>query len=154
MSYICMCFGWYQELLRETRALDLAAAEAELLEMLDRGGMIVHVYRDVNRENPELVGRHSRLRSFIAAEDREKLRQGGSMPHEVERFLLDAESFGAWSSAKESGALLEQRWAIVDLYSAGGQTSASIYGKAILALPTLASPSVSRSATDVLRAQL
>jgi hypothetical protein len=117
-----MCFGWYQELLRETRARDLAAAEAELLDMLDCGGMIVHVYREADRENPELVGRHSRL--------------------------------SAWSSAKESGALLEQRWAVVDLYWAGGQTFASIYGKAVLSSPMPAGPSDSQPASDLSRAEI
>jgi hypothetical protein len=141
-----MCFGWYQELLRETRARDLAAAEAELLDMLDHGGMIVHAYRDADRENPELVGRHSRLRSFISADDRERLRQCAPLPHEVERFLLDSESLSEWSCAQASGGLLERRWAIVELYSAAGQ---GVYGKAVLAAPAPAGPPVSRSAIDL-----
>jgi len=150
-----MCFGWYQELLRETRATDLTAAEAELVNMLDHGGMIVHVYRDADRENPELVGRHSRLRSFIASEDKERLRHGGALPHEVERFLLDANSFTAWSQAKESGRLLEQRWSIVDLFSAKGQYPLSVYGKAVLVAPDkIVSPAPISDTVDRSSAQL
>jgi len=80
-----MCFGWYQELLAEVRVDDLAAAEAKVLEMLDHGGMIVHVYRETDAMNPELVGRHRRLRSFIAVEESETLPRGVEPPHEIER---------------------------------------------------------------------
>ncbi len=79
MRYICMSFGWYQELLHETQIEGLAAAEAKLLDMLDQGAMIVHVYRETDAENPEIVGRHSRLRRFYS--------EGGDavIAHEVER---------------------------------------------------------------------
>jgi len=85
VRYTCMCFGWYQELLAEVRVDDLAAAEAKVLEMLDHGGMIVHVYRETDAMNPELVGRHRRLRSFIAVEESETLPRGVEPPHEIER---------------------------------------------------------------------
>ena len=84
MRYVCMSFGWFQELLAETTVPDFPAAEVKLLEMLEHGGMIVHVYRETDQEHPELVGRHRRLRSFIEgnATDTEP-------GHEVERFSLD-----------------------------------------------------------------
>jgi hypothetical protein len=130
-----MCFGWYQELLRDTRVDNLAAAEAKLFEMLDQGGMIVHAYRETDSENPELVGRHGRLRSFLAASDPEPVKQGGILPHEVERFLLDPANLEAWTHASETHRLLEERWSIVELWSAPGQDQSCIYGKAMLVAP-------------------
>ncbi|AXC11046.1 hypothetical protein ACPOL_1702 [Acidisarcina polymorpha] len=142
MVYICMCFGWYHELLRESRAHDLAAAAAQTLEMLDQDGMIVHVYRETDPDNPELVGRHRRLRSFIQAldlqagdlqaGDQQKQPSGASLCHEVERFLLDPESVVLWNQAKEGNGLLEQRWSIVDFWSAETRSPGNFYGKAIL----------------------
>ncbi len=132
MRYTCMCFGWYQELLTDTRVDNLAAAEAKLFEMLDQGGMIVHAYRETDSENPELVGRHGRLRSFLAASD---LSQHGILPHEVERFLLDPAHLEAWTHASETNRLLEGRWSIVELWSAPGQDQSCIYGKARLVVP-------------------
>jgi hypothetical protein len=124
-----MCFGWYQELLRETRVPDLAGAEAELVRMLDGGGMIVHVYRDTNRDSPELVGRHSRLRTFIDQDHLHARREEVGPAHEVERFLLDAQSLDSWSQARETGELLESRWSVVELWSTDVP---SFYGKAVL----------------------
>ena len=141
MRYTCMCFGWYQELLRDTRVDNLAAAEAKLFEMLDQGGMIVHAYRETDSENPELVGRHGRLRSFLAASDLEFLRQGGILPHEVERFLLDPANLEAWTHASEGNRLLEGRWSIVELWSVPGQDQSCMYGKARLVVPATISPS-------------
>jgi hypothetical protein len=141
LRYTCMCFGWYQELLRDTRVDNLAAAEAKLFEMLDQGGMIVHAYRETDTENPELVGRHGRLRSFLAAGDLEFLNQGGTLPHEVERFLLDPANLEAWTRASETDRLLEERWSIVELWSAPGQDQSCIYGKARLVVPAAAATS-------------
>jgi hypothetical protein len=135
LRYICMCFGWYQELLRDTRVDNLAAAEAKLFEMLDQGGMIVHAYRETDSENPELVGRHGRLRSFLAATDLGPSKEGGTLPHEVERFLLDPANLEAWTHASEANRLLEGRWSIVELWSAPGQDQSCIYGKARLVIP-------------------
>ena len=148
-----MCFGWYQELLRETRVPDLGTAEVELLRMLDEGGMIVHAYRDQNQENPELVGRHSRLRRFIAAEERPAARSGNAPPHEVERFLLDAESLAAWSRASETADLIDYRWSVVEFWSAG-ENSSAFYGKAVLCrtAPIRSSPSLGR--LDMVRTPL
>ena len=84
MRYVCMSFGWFQELLAETTVPNFAAAEAKLLEMLDRGGMIVHVYRETDQEHPELVGRHRRLRSFNSGNPTDPYPE-----HEVESFMLD-----------------------------------------------------------------
>ncbi len=119
-----MCFGWYQELLRETSVPDLATAETTLLEMLDDDGMIVHVYRETEMEKPELVGRHERLRAFIGAE--------GRRGHEVERYLLDAACLGQWIQANRTGGVLEQRWSIVDLWPTEEQEEAWMYGRATL----------------------
>jgi hypothetical protein len=135
LRYICMCFGWYQELLRDTRVDNLAAAEAKLFEMLEQGGMIVHAYRETDSENPELVGRHGRLRSFLAATDLGPSKEGGTLPHEVERFLLDPANLEAWTHASEANRLLEGRWSIVELWSAPGQDQSCIYGKARLVIP-------------------
>jgi hypothetical protein len=136
-----MCFGWYQELLRDTRVDNLAAAEARLFEMLDQGGMIVHVYRETDSENPELVGRHGRLRSFLAATDLGPLKEDGILPHEVERFLLDRANLEAWTHASERNRLLEGRWSIVELWSAPGPDQSCIYGKAKLVVPAVIGPS-------------
>jgi hypothetical protein len=141
LRYICMCFGWYQELLRDTRVDNLAAAEARLFEMLDQGGMIVHVYRETDSENPELVGRHGRLRSFLAATDLGPLKEDGILPHEVERFLLDRANLEAWTHASERNRLLEGRWSIVELWSAPGPDQSCIYGKAKLVVPAVIGPS-------------
>ena len=126
-----MCFGWYQELLSEACADDLASAERKLLEMLDHGGMIVHVYRETDQENPELVGRHGLYRSFIAGE-RDTSRRDAALPHEVERFLLDPVAMDAWVQARKTNGLLEQRWSVIDLWPIDGQDRSSIYGKAML----------------------
>jgi hypothetical protein len=82
-----MSFGWFQELLAEIIVPDLTAAEVKLVEMLDCGAMIVHVYREADREHPELVGRHRRLRCFYAGT--------GTDPepgHEIERLHLEKSS--------------------------------------------------------------
>jgi hypothetical protein len=132
LRYICMCFGWYQELLRDMHVDNLVAAEARIFEMLDQGGMIVHAYRETDLENPELVGRHGRLRSFMAANDFGGSRKGGILPHEIERFLLDTANLDAWTHASKTGGLLEGRWSVVDLWSTQGQDQSCLYGKAIL----------------------
>lgn len=131
-----MCFGWYQELLSEARVDGLAAAESKLLQMLDRDGMIVHAYRESDPENPELVGRHSRLRSFIAAGERDASRHGVTLPHELERFLLDPAHLQAWARALREDGLLERRWSVVDLWPTDffpqeESNCAYFYGKAI-----------------------
>lgn len=125
-----MCFGWYQELLEETRVADFAAAEARLLEMLDRGGMIVHVYRETDADNPELVGRHRRLRSFTTGAACSC--SDDSVPHEVERFLLDRESLDAWAQASKMDGVLEKHWSVVDVWPVERQDQPGIYGKAML----------------------
>ena len=84
VRYVCMSFGWFQELLAETTVPDFPTAEAKLLDMLDRGSMIVHVYRETDREYPALVGRHRRLRSFYAGDKTD--RESG---HEIERLHFD-----------------------------------------------------------------
>jgi len=127
-----MCFGWYQELLTEACVDDLATAEQKLLEMLDHGGMIVHVYRETDAENPELVGRHGRLRAFIAASDGDALRREAPLPHEVERFLLDSACLDTWIQARKTNELLDQHWSVIDLWPIDGQDRSSIYGKAML----------------------
>ncbi len=132
MPYICMCFGWYQELLGEVRVDDLRRAEAKLFEMLDKGGMIVHVYRDTDRENPEVVGRHRRFRNFFAPCESSGQPPLTELPHEVERFLLDRASLDTWSRARKIEALLEGRWSIVDLWSSFDLDASPIYGKAVL----------------------
>lgn len=130
LPYVCLCFGWIQDLLEEVTVPDLAAAEQMLLAMLDRGGMIVHVYRDNDQEHPELVGKHRRLRSLrFSAVDHAGGPEGG---HEIERFLLDAVSFRAWADALKRNATLEQRWAVVDLWPLKEEESAFLYGRATL----------------------
>ena len=127
MQYTCESFGWYQEFLEQVTVDGFAAAEVKVLELLDRGGMIVHAYRETARDTPELVGRHQKLRSFNAgglpcSED--------SVPHEVERFLLDADHFHTWARAREQNAVVEQRWCVVELWPGAGE--GSFYGKARL----------------------
>jgi hypothetical protein len=95
--------------------------------------MIVHVYRETDAINPELVGRHRRLRSFIGAEECESLPRGAEPQHEIERFLIDPAGLEAWSRASSTGGLLEQRWSVVDLRLAVGLNQPHIYGKALLA---------------------
>jgi hypothetical protein len=142
-----MCFGWYQELLSDTRVDNLAAAEKKLLEMLDHGGMIAHAYREHDPENPELVGRHGRLRSFLATCDSEPLKQAAMLPHEIERFLLDPADLEAWAHARETSRLLDGRWSVVDLWLPPGEDKSCIYGKALLVAPGTSgvSPSVPRA---------
>lgn len=135
MPYTCMCFGWYQELLREARAEDLVDAEAKLLDMLNGGGMIVHVYRDTEPENPELVGRHQRFRSFVSSEESDNITPRTELPHEVERFLLDHAALDAWNKARGTDALLDDRWSVVELWSSYDQETPAIYGKATLITP-------------------
>jgi len=130
-----MCFGWYQELLEEARVEDLAAAEARLLEMLDRGGMIVHVYRETDAENPELVGRHRRLRSFTSSGDSGCSCNDGIVPHEVERFLLDKAGLDVWVDASKTDGLVEQRWSVIDVWPVEGHDQPGVYGKATLISP-------------------
>jgi hypothetical protein len=127
-----MSFGWYQELLEEVRVADFSAAEAKLVEMLDRGGMIVHAYRETDAENPELVGRHRRLRSFNANGNSACTCQDEAVPHEVERFLLDRDSFDLWASASETNGVVENRWSIVDLWPVEAIGQSGVYGKALL----------------------
>jgi hypothetical protein len=131
-----MSFGWYQELLEEAHVPDFTAAEAKVLEMLDRGGMIVHAYRETDSDNPELVGRHARLRSFNCGDAVDGPVQAGAIPHEVERFLLDAASLDAWVRASETGGVVDERWSVVELWPVSEPVSEydrpSMYGKARL----------------------
>jgi hypothetical protein len=140
VRYRCMSFGWYQELLSEVLVEDFTAAEIEVLHMLDSGGMIVHAYRESDLVNPELVGRHSRLRSFIGASDREVQQRDLSLTHEIERFLVDPSHCAAWSRAHQTDGLLQQRWRVVDLWcseSAMAEADKSrIYGRAIRIAPS------------------
>ena len=134
MRYICMGFGWYQELLREAQVEGLASAEEKLLEMLDRGAMIVHVYRETDAEHPELVGRHSRLRSFFSGVTENT--DGTTQPHEVERFLLDSSAMDDWAAARRTDRLLDQRWSVIELWAdsrpAQERDEAIVYGRAML----------------------
>ncbi len=136
MRYTCMCFGWYQELLSEVRVEDFAAAEINIQRLLDTGGMIVHAYRETDLQNPELVGRHSRLSSFMAANDRE-----AAAAHEVERFLVDPAQCEAWVHAQLTDTLLQQRWRVVDLWCSDEPLAETdkphIYGRAIRIAPTM-----------------
>lgn len=131
LRYVCMCFGWFQELIGETSVTDLSAAEAEILAMLDRGAMIVHVYRETDQEHPELVGRHSRLRSFNAGPS-ERTPPEAEGTHEIERFLLDAEKFQVWADALKRNAPMDQCWAVVDLWPLEQGESDCLYGRATL----------------------
>lgn len=127
MRYTCESFGWYGELVEQTQACDLAAAEATLNGMLDAGAMIVHVYRTGDPDNPELVGRHSRLRLFNAA-----TRSGSPPPHEIERFLLDPAGLDRWTTALNTGEVLEEHWSVVEMWAASASAEPCIYGKARL----------------------
>lgn len=137
MRYLCMCFGWYQELLREAHADGVIAAESKLIEMLEDGGMIVHCYRETDLENPELVGRHRRLRFFVAPAGQGS-RVGGEVPHQIERFLLDFASLETWKRAINSNRPLEGRWSVVELWSLDEERPSSLYGKATLISPPAA----------------
>ena len=128
MRYVCMCFGGFQALIGETSVADLSAAKAEILTMLERGAMIVHAYRDTDQEHPELVGSHRRLR-FGQAD------RGAPAPeaaHEIERFLLDPESFHVWADALKRNAPIEQCWAVVDLWPLEQDEAECLYGRATL----------------------
>ena len=135
MRYRCMCFGWYHELLSEARVEDFAAAETSILRMLDAGGMIVHAYRETDLQNPELVGRHSRLTSFMAANDGEIEERGALVHHEVERFLIDPAQCKAWIDAHQSNTLLHQQWQVIELWCSDppstNEDGSPIYGRAI-----------------------
>lgn len=132
MIYTCMSFGWYHELLKETQVSSFAAAERKLLEMLDGGGMIVHAYRETDRDTPEIVGRHGRLRAFMTDTATERAREASAFPHELERFLLDAASARAWVRASETGQVLDERWSVVELWPPAGHNQQYMYGKAML----------------------
>ena len=140
MKYTCMSFGWYHELLEEAEVSDLSAAEIKLLAMLDRGGMIVHAYRETDAENPELVGRHRRLRAFNSAAEGECPHAGETLPHrvdetlphEVERFLLDPANLDVWTRASETGGVVDQRWAVLELWPPDISSQSGMYGKARL----------------------
>ena len=84
VRYVCMSFGWFHELLAETTVPDFSSAEEKLLDWLDHGSMIVHVYRETDWNYPELVGRHRRLRSFYAGNE-----TGLEPGHEIQRLHLD-----------------------------------------------------------------
>jgi hypothetical protein len=136
LPYSCLAFGWYYELLASVSVPTLAAGERELLRMLDGGGMIVHVYRDSDPDNPEVVGRHWRLRSFLF--DSLGRRTNGELEeqHEVERFLLDAASADDWVRARETGQPLEERWSVVELWTtAAGSEKRASFGRARLISP-------------------
>jgi hypothetical protein len=132
MKYTCMSFGWYHEFLEEAEVSDLSAAELKLLDMLDRGGMIVHAYRETDPENPELVGRHRRLRAFNSAAEGECPHAEEALPHEVERFLLDPANLDVWTRASETGGVVDQRWAVLELWPADITSQSGMYGKARL----------------------
>jgi hypothetical protein len=124
MEYVCMSFGWFQELLREERVPNFAAAEAKLVEMLEAGGMIVHAYRESNPDQPELVGRNRTFRSFMAE-------RRGLSAHEVERYLLDRALLPAWKNAVERDGVIENRWQVVDLAPPQEVEGQPVYGKAM-----------------------
>ncbi|HEY4047536.1 MAG TPA: hypothetical protein VGM27_11780 [Acidobacteriaceae bacterium] len=131
MSYVVMCFGWLQELLEEERVPDFSAALQTLSVMMDRGGMIVHAYRETDQEHPELVGRHHRLQSVHTSptvNDHSELEPG----HEIERFLLDAASFRTWADALKRNVALEQLWRVIDLWPVEEGECECLYGRATL----------------------
>lgn len=131
MSYVVMCFGWLQDLLEEERVPDLSAALQMLCAMMDRGGMIVHAYRETDQEHPELVGRHRRLQSLHtspAGNEYFEIESG----HEIERFLLDAASFRIWADALKRNVALEQHWMVVDLWPLEEGECECLYGRATL----------------------
>lgn len=135
LPYLCICFGWLQDLLEEERVPDLSAAVRRLYAMLDRGGMIVHVYRETDQEHPELVGRHRKLGS-LGAFPSEAFQEGND--HEVERFLLDAANFRSWADALERNVPLDQLWRVVDLWPLEEGQSDCLYGRATLIPKTIA----------------
>jgi hypothetical protein len=124
MEYLCMCFGWFQELLREERVPNFAAAEAKVAEMLDGGGMIVHAYRESNTDQPEIVGRNRTFQSFMAVSGNA---QSG---HEIERYLLDASLVHAWRQAVQRGGLLENRWQVMDVAGDPHPENEPVFGRA------------------------
>ena len=125
MEYVCMSFGWFQELLKEERMPNFAAAEAKLVEMLDSGGMIVHAYRESNLDQPELVGRNRTFRSFMAAQAK------GLAAHEMERYLLDLTQLPSWQRAVEREEAIENRWQVVDLVPSQQVEGQPVFGKAM-----------------------
>jgi hypothetical protein len=131
LSYVVMCFGWLQELLEEERVPDFSAALQTLFVMMDRGGMIVHAYRETDQEHPELVGRHRRLHSIhtSGAVNGHFEREPG---HEIERFLLDAASFRTWADALKRNVPLEQNWTVIDLWPIEEGECECLYGRATL----------------------
>jgi hypothetical protein len=150
LPYVCMCFGWFQELLEEERVPDFSAAVRMLSAMLDRGGMIVHVYRATDEEHAELIGRHRRLRSLDSGSVESGFVDSGAVNsrgahstvgysafgqeagHEIERFLLDAASFRAWADALKRDVALEQRWKVIDLWPFEEGDGECFYGRATL----------------------
>jgi hypothetical protein len=132
MKYTFMSFGWYHEFLEEAEVSDLSAAELKLVDMLDRDAMIVHVYRETDSENPELVGRHRRLRAFNSVAEGECPRADETLPHEVERFLLDLANLEVWTRASETGGVVDQRWTVLELWPADISGQPGMYGKARL----------------------
>src|ERR1700760_2239281 len=132
MKYTCMSFGWYHEFLEEVEVNDLFAAERKLVDMLDRDAMIVHVYRETDSENPELVGRHRRLRAFNSVAQGECPCADERLSHEVERFLLDPAKLEVWTRASETGGIVDQRWAVLELWPADVSSQSGMYGKARL----------------------
>jgi hypothetical protein len=140
LPYLCISFGWLQDLLEEEKAPDLFAAVRAMYAMLDRGGMIVHVYRETDQEHPELVGRHRKLGSLGGVADEISPNRG---EHEVERFLLDAGSFRAWADALQRDAALERFWRVVDLWPLEEGESDCLYGRATLIAATFDSAAAS-----------
>jgi hypothetical protein len=131
VAYDCMAFGWFQEFLSEERVNDLTAAEARVTELLDGDAMIVHVYRETDAENPELIGRHGRLCAFTSGNGSE-IADASPASHEICRFLLDTDGLEMWQAAKDRDALIDSRWSVVDLYPQGDQPGMAVYGKAML----------------------
>ncbi len=129
MSYNCVAFGWFHELLREERVATLVEAETRVAEMLGENAMIVHAYRDTDGENPELVGKHARLCNFTGGHQASTSTPAG---HEICRFLRENQSVEAWRAAKERDVLMDSRWLVVDLYTSGSGTTAEVYGRAML----------------------
>ncbi len=129
MSYHCVAFGWFHELLREERVANLVEAEAKVAEMLDENAMIVHAYHATDMENPELVGKHSRLCDFTCGHQASTATPAA---HEICRFLRGTQSVEAWQAAKERDVLMDSRWLVVDLYTSGSGATAEVYGRAML----------------------
>jgi hypothetical protein len=131
LSYVVMCFGWLQEPVEEERVPDFSAAFEMLCAMMDRGGMIVHAYRETDQEHPELVGRHRRLRSLHTSPEVNQSFEIES-GHEIERFLLDSASFRTWADALKHKLALEQRWMVIDLWPLEEGECECLYGRATL----------------------